>query len=151
MCQASGTSRKNGSSSSKGKENVQHEAKVATTHLGKKRVQAVHVISQANAETQVRTRSRTKKLCPNPLPFSTSPVAAAITKPHIPQHPVAKPVTQQKFAAEPVSTAGCQQQTGHDLPPTFSPARDNFFPEDEPGSEFGTCCKAYFCLLLYIP
>ena len=165
VCQAPGTSRKDSSRTTNGKNIVQQEAK-CTAHLGKKRVQAVHVRSKTNAVNRVKTRSQTqshpnivenrdqdfffnnnakhlhKKLRPNP-----TPVAAANTKPHFPQPPVANPVTQQQLAA---LTAGSGHLPSHDLLPTLSPARDNFFLEDEGGPEFGTCSNAYSCVLLYI-
>ena len=64
-----------------------------------------------------------------------------------PQPPVANSVTQQQLAA---LTAGSGHLPSHDLLPTLSPARDNFFLEDEGGPEFGTCSNAYNCMLLYI-
>ena len=154
LWQASGTSRKDVSNTNKVKNIVQQEAQWLTAHLKIKRVQAGHVRSQTNAVNRVKTRSQTqshtnlvenddqakkyynakhqhKKLRPNPTSVGPKAVDGANTKPHVPQPPVANPVTQEQFTADPVSTAGSQHLTNHDRPPTFSPARDNFFLKDE--------------------
>jgi hypothetical protein len=74
-------------------------------------------------------------------------VGAANTHPHILEPAAASTVTQQQLAAEPLSTAGSQQQNGDDLPPIHSLAIDNYFPEYETCTELGTCSMAYSCIL----
>jgi len=149
---------------------------VATAHPCKKRVHASQVIPHTNEETQVERRSKRLKPPPDPTHVGPTPVDAANTNPHIPQPPVANPVTQEQLAAEPVPAAGSQQelapaldgqgqevlvpvsqtlpaqqqQDSDDLPPTASPGRGNCFPEDEPRTQNGTCSKAYSCMIPYI-
>ena len=65
-----------------------------------------------------------KKFRPNPAPVGPVALAAADRKIHIPQPPVAHPVTQEELVAEPVSTAGSHQRTSYDLPTTFSTDKD---------------------------
>ena len=102
------------------------------------------------AKKYYNAKHQHKNLRPNPTSVGPKAVDGANTKPHVPQPPVANPVTQEQFTADPVSTAGFQHLTNHDHPPTFSPARDNFFLKDEGGAELGTCSQACSYMLLYI-
>lgn len=101
-------------------------------------------------------------------------VGPACTRSRIQEPPVANTVTQQQFAEEPASRASSRQQlgrghtvlvpaetgspgqtrlaqpqqTGDDLSPTLSPAKDNSSPENDSYVEKGTFARLVYSFML---
>ena len=95
MCQTLAASLKYRSTQGKGQKNIERGSEVATANQRQKRVHASQVIPHTNEETQVERRSKRLKPPPDPTHVGPTPVDAANTNPHIPQPPVANPVTQE--------------------------------------------------------